>query len=135
MKNISSNNKEIFATLAFVMISLIASAQAGTLDSTFGVNGVVHQNVVVPSGHSNCLAIQADGKIVIAGSFIDSAAHSHFELKRFNSDGSSDLSFGNNGASVISFDSWPDAEGSSLAIQPDGKVIVTGRCIIWNYYG
>jgi uncharacterized delta-60 repeat protein len=89
----------------------------GTPDNTFDADGLAQ----VPSlGQSNALAIQADGKIVVAGRSAGDLA-----LARFNSDGSLDTTFDGDGIAILVL---PDTqEIFDIAIQPDGKIIVGGN--------
>jgi uncharacterized delta-60 repeat protein len=75
------------------------------------------------------LAIQPDGKIVTAGfSWSQDALHMigrdtlGIKLARFNSDGSLDRSFGNEGKVAPSLSGSPQV--FDLALQPDGKIVV-----------
>jgi uncharacterized delta-60 repeat protein len=89
----------------------------GTPDNTFDGDGLAQ----VPSlSQSYTLAIQTDGKIVIAGrSGVDLA------LARFNSIGSLDTTFDGDGIAVLVL---PDSQiVYDIAIQPDGKIIVVGN--------
>ncbi|MFL5941869.1 MAG: PASTA domain-containing protein [Gaiellaceae bacterium] len=86
---------------------------AGDLDPTFGSGGVVTQS---PDRSIGAVAVQPDGKIVVAGS-------SPFALARYLPDGSLDPSFGAGGHVET------DAGAGSvraLALQPDGKIVVAG---------
>ena len=65
------------------------------------------------------MAIQADGKIVVAGS-----SRRNFALARYNSNGSLDTSFDGDGKLTTDFGGWDEA--SSMAIQADGKIVVAG---------
>jgi uncharacterized delta-60 repeat protein len=69
------------------------------------------------------MVLQPDGKIVMAGwnwpSTID------FCVMRFNADGSFDNTFGTGGKVTTPIGSGND-EGTNLALQSDGKIIVTG---------
>ncbi|MGX7666375.1 T9SS type A sorting domain-containing protein [Flavobacterium pedocola] len=96
----------------------------GSLDSTFGTDGKVITRV---SGSGACygrsVAIQSDGKIVVAG---NSAYVSHidFALVRYNSDGSLDTTFGSNGEVTTNI---PGYGLFSMVIQKnDGKILVSG---------
>jgi large repetitive protein len=95
----------------------------GTLDTSFGSTG----KLTTPIGSGNDLgysvAIQADGKIVVAGKATGS--NDDFALTRYNSNGTIDTSFGNAGKIITSIGSSGD-EGQSVVIQPDGKVVVAG---------
>ncbi|MCI0552868.1 MAG: DUF5050 domain-containing protein, partial [Anaerolineae bacterium] len=67
------------------------------------------------------LAIQADGRIVVAGE-----TSSDFALARYNADGSPDAGFGSNGLVTTDFAASGDV-AHSLAIQADGRIVVVGE--------
>src|SRR5437764_878674 len=95
----------------------------GSLDATFGSNGELITNV---QGYAEAMALQPDGKI-IAGGHIRVGYHDNdFELARFNSDGSPDTSFGNNGKVTTTFNSNSDDLARAITLQPDGKIIAAG---------
>lgn len=74
-------------------IALLRYNPDGTLDTAFGENGKV------TTGDSNvaaALALQTDGKIVVAGSFND-GANNEFLLLRYDPDASLDPTFGIDG--------------------------------------
>jgi uncharacterized delta-60 repeat protein len=88
-----------------------AHAAAGSLDPTFGNGGIV----ITPSGGGvvTDAVLQADGKIVVQGSF---------GVARFLSTGALDTSFGNGG-----FAQAPaSADFGAVALQSDGKILVAG---------
>jgi uncharacterized delta-60 repeat protein len=88
----------------------------GTIDGSFvygtGFNGITFS-----------VAIQPDGKILVGGLFTQYKGLTENRIIRLNSDGSKDLTFDNS----IGF----DASVLSIAIQPDGKILVGG---IYNTY-
>lgn len=94
----------------------------GSLDITFSDDGIISHNPAVIDEYPFAGALQADGKILVAGS---SAYYSGKAfVARFNADGNLDNSFGNNG--VLAAPSGYDGEFLSLAIQPDLKIIAAG---------
>ena len=107
----------------------------GTLDSSFGINGVVITTFgTIPAGAPknavlNSIIIQPDGKLLAAGSVNNRApTNNDFALVRYNTDGSLDSSFGTNGivmTSVSDAGSFADA-ARALALQSDGKIIAVG---------
>lgn len=119
MKTISPFFKKIHFTglaLAIVgalVISMIAQAAAGGSDPNFGTGGEVTTFVGSSNSFANAVAVQSDGKIVVAGTPL---------LVRYNSNGTLDTTFGNNG---IVTNSGVD-RGMDLVIQPDGKIVVVG---------
>jgi len=94
----------------------------GTLDTTFGTGGKVIQDIGSSDDNGQSLAIQPDGKILLGG-ICSNGSNDDFCIARFNSDGSLDTTFGN-GGKVIQY----IGAGFSLAIQPDGKILLGGYC-------
>jgi uncharacterized delta-60 repeat protein len=92
----------------------------GRLDPSFGRGGKVVTNV---EGRADAIAIQADGKIVVAGAGCLFSSHSLcFALARFTAGGSLDQSFGRGGAVRTSL-----GEAHAVAIQADGKIVAVGQ--------
>ncbi len=97
----------------------------GRLDGTFGNGGTT----VADFGHggiANDVAVQPDGKIVIAGDAIGD-----FAVARFEPTGSPDLSFGTGGLVTTDFGlligNTPAPEyAHGLALQADGAIVVVG---------
>ena len=72
------------------------------------------------------LAVQQDGKIVVAGEIINAAATERdFGVARFLPDGEIDRSFGTGGMASLDFHNT-DVAGA-VALQPDGKIVVAGN--------
>lgn len=114
---------------------------AGTLDRSFGDGGKVVTNIGLtkesdgsryPSeDHAVAVAIQGDGKIVVAGSSDvlglsgeKGCCLADFALVRYTRDGRLDPSFGNGGKVLTHFVRSSYAEG--IVIQPDGKLVAAG---------
>jgi uncharacterized delta-60 repeat protein len=97
----------------------------GSLDTTFGANGKVITNF--GNDIPKSIAIQSDGKIVVAGSsYLNGSNISRFAALRYNENGSLDTSFDNDGMLITSFGPFSDA-GTTLAIQNDGKLVMGGN--------
>jgi uncharacterized delta-60 repeat protein len=92
----------------------------GSLDPTFGSGGKVNTDFFNSSDICYGIAIQPDGKIVAAGTMSD-----NFALARYNPDGSLDTDFAVNGRINIDFFGQDDS-AYTLALQPDGKILVAG---------
>lgn len=101
---------------------LIRLKSDGSLDSGFGTNGVVVTNFPY-SSVGNDIAIQSDGKIILAGQTW-SGSKNQFALARYKPDGALDASFGNAGMVTTAFDYA--AYATSVKIQSDGKIIAGG---------
>lgn len=107
---------------------LHAYTAAGQADTSFGTNGYV----ALPSGLlPRAMAMQADGKVVVGGTFVffpyyPDDASSTFMLARLNSDGSLDTSFGGTGAISASPVTGRASALLDLIVQPDGKIVAIG---------
>ncbi len=105
-----------------------ASAKAGQLDTSFANGGLL----AVPTGKSaeNAVAIQSDGKIIVAGLGVAGNAFAD-TLVRVNTDGTLDTSFGSGGIVDLSPPGQEDITGIfGLAIQPDGKIVAAAAGLI-----
>jgi uncharacterized delta-60 repeat protein len=67
---------------------------------------------------------QSDGKIVEAGTASGTTSQSAFAAVRENADGSLDTTFGNMGTALTEPGPGQNLSATSMAIQPDGKVLV-----------
>jgi uncharacterized delta-60 repeat protein len=102
----------------------------GTLDLAFG-GGDGYASPPIPSGYDDAIgygmALQGDGKIVVAGR-ANAGAKPSFALARFWPDGSLDTSFGGDGWVIVSGGSSA-GQGRAVALQADGKIVVAGLAI------
>ena len=101
----------------------------GDRDTSFGIDGLVTTDF----GRDDIayeLTLQPDGKIVLVGETGDDGFEERdFALARYNSDGSLDASFGTGGKVTTNFEriNFPSLDvGTSIALQPDGKLVVAG---------
>jgi len=96
-------------------LSLLTMGLPGTLDRSFGSGGVI---AVLPAGRAEALALQPDGKIVIAG---PSGTNSlTYAAMRYLTNGDLDTSFS---TGTVLLDAYLSGS-TAMAIQPDGKIIV-----------
>ncbi|MGV3661370.1 MAG: choice-of-anchor D domain-containing protein [Prosthecobacter sp.] len=93
----------------------------GTLDTSFGTNGVVLTSPVSNSEYVYSLLVLPDGRILAAGE-----ANGDAILVRLLPNGTYDTSFGTAGKSVVQVLSSTDTI-YGIALQPDGKIVATGR--------
>src|SRR6476661_2809804 len=100
----------------------------GSLDKRFGKNGKITTDFFRNVDSISAIAIQPDGRIVVAG-FAQLGGNGStprvFALARYRNDGTPDTSFGNGGALTTSF-GGSFAAVSAVMVQPDGKIVVAG---------
>ena len=89
----------------------------GIIDSSFSPN-------ISADGYANAVAVQSNGKMVIVGEFSKTNEFNSGRITRINADGTTDTSF-NTGSG---FDVAPKA----VSLQPDGKILVSGRFTSYN---
>ena len=96
----------------------------GTADTTFGGNG--HQLYDFGGkDFATAVAVQADGKIVVAG-FTNAKNVNDFAVLRLLPDGTPDTGFGPNGNGKLTVDFSADDRAWAVAIRPDGRIVVGG---------
>jgi uncharacterized delta-60 repeat protein len=100
----------------------------GSLDLTFDGDGIATTNVGNVSNGVNAVALQSDGKIIIAGNTFADNNDWDFALVRFNSNGSLDNSFDEDGKVITTFGTSREYV-NAIAIQPDGKIIAAGSSV------
>jgi uncharacterized delta-60 repeat protein len=93
----------------------------GSLDPTFGSNGLVTTDFNSIYDHASAIAVQKYGKLVIAGS----SYTDNIILARYNDNGSLDQYFGENGKVIANRTGSRDS-ASTIALQADGKTLVGG---------
>lgn len=130
----------LFKTAILIFTSSLAMitqsyAQAGSLDLSFNTTGKVTTPVRFGADGSS-VAIQTDGKIVVAGNsdttgVIFVGSNHDFAVVRYNIDGSLDSSFGSDGIVTTDFVGTHDI-GKSVSIQSDGKIVVAGIANLGN---
>jgi uncharacterized delta-60 repeat protein len=98
----------------------------GTFDKSFGTGGLVNTNFSGQDDFAHALALQADGKIVVAGE-VSSPSRGDFGIARYLPDGKLDA-FGTGGIEQIDFFNGFDA-AFDVAIQPDGKIVAVGSAV------
>jgi uncharacterized delta-60 repeat protein len=97
----------------------------GRLDRLFAGDGKVTSHIQDGPAVAEDVAIEVDGRIVAAGFLSRANGTGGFALLRYRSSGHPDRSFGVNGRVITEF-GRVIAEGTSIAIQPNGKIVVAG---------
>jgi uncharacterized delta-60 repeat protein len=101
------SNLNADANPLFVLARLNAN---GSLDPTFGTAGVVETQITAFGRAASVLALQPDGKILLAGESV---------MARYTTQGQLDSAFGAAGVAPIAAIS-----PTAMALQPDGKILI-----------
>jgi uncharacterized delta-60 repeat protein len=113
-----------------ILFSQFLPAQPGSLDDSFGNEGIVIAPLSSSDEFGYQVALQPDNKIVLAG-YVETNNIRDFAVARYNPDGSMDNSFGNGG--LVIFDGGTDADMAvSMILQDDGKILIGGS--VYNQF-
>ena len=96
----------------------------GSLDTTFDSDGKVTTDFGTSIADANGVAVQHDGKVVVAG-YAAGAPAGEFALVRYNVDGSLDPTFGVDGRVTTDFGTGTEL-ATDVVVQTDGKVVAVG---------
>jgi uncharacterized delta-60 repeat protein len=105
-------------------LNVTVRGPAGALDTSFA-GGVVTTQVATGEDHARSAVVQPDGKIVVAGTSSNNTG-TWVSLVRYERDGSLDTGFGNGGKLITPVGSRGNDNGATVALQPDGKIVVAG---------
>lgn len=106
-------------------IAIARHAANGSLDPTFGSGGKLLTSYGGNFDTANSAVVQADGKLVFAGSRGVDRETMEFAITRLWPDGRRDTSFGSSGIVVTDFGTAREVALGAVA-QPDGKLVVVG---------
>ncbi|HYE16319.1 MAG TPA: delta-60 repeat domain-containing protein, partial [Pyrinomonadaceae bacterium] len=106
----------------------------GSLDPSFGGDGIVVTDLFGNGDTAFAVALQPDGKIVAAGSSAQNGTGANFSAARYNPDGSLDTTFGSpvpgtasrSGRVMTDLVAWNDI-GRAVALQADGRIVIAGH--------
>ncbi len=110
----------------FMLAAFLAD---GELDPDFGDAGVVITPITHRSGDARAVAVQEDGKIVLAGLARTPLGRRDVALARYHPDGRPDAGFGNHGLVITSVSPEHDSVAAAMQVQPDGRIVIAG----WAY--
>ncbi|WP_128396964.1 T9SS type A sorting domain-containing protein [Botryobacter ruber] len=124
----------MFSTYGGTALNKIARFNAdGTLDASFDTGtGFIMQDGT--SADVQSIAVQPDGKIVVGGVFSSYNGTSRNGIARLNDDGTIDTSFNSGTGFKTEVVSWY-VRTMSVALQPDGKIVVGGSFTHYNNTG
>lgn len=128
---IQPNGRILMAGVSGDQYAVARYKQDGSADSSFNGNG----ERVIPIGdmsQAKALAVQSDGKIIVAGISNNAAMRNDLTILRLNADGSTDNGFSGDGIQTTDFGNTVDLL-QSVALQPDGKIVVVGTTYIYEY--
>ncbi|HKY63536.1 MAG TPA: hypothetical protein VJR29_08965 [bacterium] len=109
---------------ALTLFQNIVLAAPGELDPSFDFNGVAALSLSAAQDIPGGIAVQSDGKILVAGVAGFPAPEARFAVVRLRPDGSVDSGFGEGGTFLSSVTS--SGPVGVMALQADGKIVIAG---------
>ncbi len=122
---LQSDGKIVLTGKSDAYIAVLRYNTDGTLDHNFGTNGIVTTSVGGLEDIGYSVVIQPDSKIVVAGRSYNESTHDDIVVLRYNSDGTLDTVFGDEGIVINNIDDKNDAACAAV-LQPDGKILAAG---------
>ena len=121
---VQTNGKILIAGYSDTGFALVRYNSNGSLDTTFSDDGKLTTDF--GDVHDDPRAtVQTDGKILVAGgSYKTGRSNSDFALARYNTDGSLDDTFSDDGKLTTDLGSFD--YGYSVTVQTNGKILVAG---------
>lgn len=130
---LQSDGKIVVAGSSTSDIALVRYTDSGALDTSFGIGGKVITDIGGSSDVGNSVAMQCDGKIVVAGLSVNPVGFDFdIAVVRYTDSGALDTSFGSGGKVTTDLGSGYDV-GNSVAVQSNGKIVVAGTTSTDNY--
>src|SRR5262249_47216187 len=123
-----------FTICSSIVLCTGALASPGDLDPAFGAGGRVLTQFGTSQDEGRAIAVQPDGKIVVAGFMDPGFGLYDFAIARYNPDGTLDTSFGGGGKVTVNFGFQTNGNptvdiANAIAIQSDGSIFVAGQSI------
>ncbi|MBD0349394.1 MAG: hypothetical protein ICV59_09600, partial [Thermoleophilia bacterium] len=103
----------------------------GSLDPAFGEHGIVRTGFGPRTeGNANAVALQVDGRIVVAGGLFSTASPRYeFLIARYLPDGTLDASFGDAGVVRLPSSDIAGSELDEVVVDRAGRIVVAGAAI------
>ena len=124
---VQANGRIVVVGVSGNSIAAVRYLANGTLDTTFDGDGKLERQISA-SDSANAVAVQANGRIVIAGTSLPTGSFRRSVLAmRLLPSGALDRSFDGDGFAMTNATSSSTEFGNGISIQADGKLVVSGH--------
>ncbi|MDQ6631954.1 MAG: hypothetical protein M3Y82_09380 [Verrucomicrobiota bacterium] len=119
--------KKCFLSFSVSIFAIaLAHGAPGDLDLSFAGTGFTRTGFGFGEDFAYAVAIQADGKLLVAGSSgTSSYTGGNFSVVRYNTNDTLDISFGTLGK-VVTPVGTGQSQANAMRVQPDGKIVLAG---------
>ena len=125
--------KKYISTIICATLALASFGQAGELDLAFNGDGIFSQSFN-NDARAQCMALQADGKILIGGNLENNNNDDDLLLMRLDNFGNPDLTFGIQGYTSADY-MGDDEHVQAIQVTPSGNIITLAECDSANRTG
>jgi uncharacterized delta-60 repeat protein len=123
---LQADGKIVVAGIASQDFFVLRYNNDGSPDNSFDDDGVATVSLSTGYDQANAVAIQPDGRIVAAGTSLDTANNQYrFAIARFSVNGAPDVSLAGSGKVATPVGAGYSS-ANAVAVQPDGKILVAG---------
>ncbi len=124
MCDLSTKIRIIMLLVASLFLPTVSAFAGGNLDPAFGVKGVAVTDFGIADDEAMALAVQPDGKILLAG-FSSNSVLKDIAVARYQQDGKLDTTFHTTGYTTFNIGNG-NAMARAVAVQDDGKIVIAG---------
>ncbi|MBB5347359.1 hypothetical protein JWG42_11490 [Desulfoprunum benzoelyticum] len=124
MCEIKTEFRIIMLLVVTILLSVVSVHAGGNLDPAFGEQGVVVTDFGIDDDEALALAVQADGKILLAG-FSTNSVVKDVAVARYHQDGKLDTSFQTTGYTTFNVGGG-NAMARAIVVQEDGRIVIAG---------
>ena len=124
MRNSKFAIQGILLVIFYWFFSAVPVLAVDQIDTAFGSDGFTVKDFGIGDDEALALAVQPDGKILVAG-YSSNGAVTNLTVARYLDDGVLDISFNYDGVFTLSMGSG-DSIARSVVVQNDGRILVAG---------
>lgn len=124
MCDIPTKFRIIMLLAALILLPTVSAFAEGNLDPAFGVKGVAFTDFGIADDEAQALAVQPDGKVLLAG-FSSNSVLKDIAVARYQQDGKLDTTFHTTGYTTFNIGNG-NAMARAVAVQEDGGIIIAG---------
>jgi uncharacterized delta-60 repeat protein len=114
----------IWLVIFYCFFSAVSVLAVDSVDAAFGNDGFTVKDFGIGDDEALALAVQEDGKILVAG-YSSNGAATNLTVARYLDDGVLDISFNYDGVFTLNMGSG-DSIARSVVVQNDGRILVAG---------
>ena len=122
---LQADGRILVASQSSTNLQVVRFNADGTRDSTFGTGGLVEVDVASGNDRTYAIALDADGRILLAGSAVV-GPNVDIVVVRLTDAGVLDTSFNGTGKVTVDIGTSSSDTGYAMTLQPDGRILVAG---------